>query len=118
MKFEDHKTEITVPDGPIAAQMAANAAAVQDFIDSLTLQVPLAPANTEGRLLRKLEVSLSVPQRVMVMKIFEALHNGGHKTANGRHVDKKQHVFQWMLDQLILAEERAKSPPTAETATK
>lgn len=112
--------ELTASTVPIAADMAVAKTSVEAFVGNvmLALQVPAQHFDHKERLIRKVEVSLTPPQRVMVYRIFDALHGGHFKAANGRHIDKKSHVFQWMLDQLILADETAKASSVPETAEK
>jgi hypothetical protein len=84
----------------------------------IALPVPMTDRKYEGRLPNKVQVSLDREQQVMLDRIYDALHAGAYRRANKQHIDKKIHVFQWILDELVKADKLAKAVAwTAEQST-
>lgn len=94
--FKELMTEITEPtrlDLPVSDCASFN----------IGLTVPVSVDDTSGFLPRHLNVRLEGRQARMLKRIYQALHAGSHRRSNGQHVDKLNHVIQWILDRVIVA---------------
>lgn len=71
-------------------------------IDVVAIQVPIERLDrgAGGHVSMKVDVRMTHNQARALKGIYNALHCGGSRRANGQHVDKLSHAVQWLLDQL------------------
>jgi hypothetical protein len=71
-------------------------------IQIVPVQVPIERIDRTagGHLSMKVEVRMTHNQARALKGLYNALHGGGSRRANGQHVDKLSHAVQWLLDQL------------------
>jgi hypothetical protein len=71
-------------------------------IVQLELVVPVTSDEPTGYLPRHLNVRLNPKQLNMLGRLRQALQAGHYRRANGKHVDKLNHVVEWLFDQVAI----------------
>lgn len=79
-------------------------------VREITLSIPMTDVDDCKYAAENVQLNMigSPVQRKALQSLFAALHNGGYRLANGRHVDQLPDALRWLFEQM--AARQAKLP--------